>query len=152
MRCGVASVNHLPPPLDHVHLSGINSVLYLSLEIITWSISLKITFPTVNFHLIQLLNSKVNVYCESCIQPYLFLDIPQAGARPEAHLLSASPEQLVFPPASEVMAVSKAEQQGKEMLSIWGAHSTKHMHLKAPVVLGEVRRLCYQRHGRTKSD
>lgn len=73
-----------------------------------------------NFHLIQLLNSKVNVYCESCIQPYLFW-YPQAGARPEAHLLSASPEQLVFPPASEVMAVSKAEQQGKEMLSIWGA-------------------------------
>ena len=30
------------------------------------------------------------------------------------------------------MAVSKVEQQGKEMLSIWGPHSTKHMHLKAP--------------------
>ena len=95
-------------------------------------ISLKITFPTVNIHLIQLLNSTVSVNCESCIQPYLFLDIPQAGARPEAHLLSASSEQLVFPPASEITAVSKAEQQGKEMLSIWGAHSTKHMCLKAP--------------------
>lgn len=85
-----------------------------------------------NVGLIQLLNSKVSVYYESCIQPYLFLDIPQAGARPEAPLLSASPEQLVFSPASEITAVSKAEQQGKEMLPIWGAHSTKHMHLKAP--------------------
>ena len=71
---------------------------------------LKSPCPTVNFQLIQGLDSKVSAYYGSCIQPNLFLDLPQAGAMPESHLLSASSAQLVFLPASEVVAFSKVEQ------------------------------------------
>lgn len=69
----------------------------------------------------------------------------------KSHILLVSPAQLAFPPASEMMALSKVEHEGKESVSIWGpCHTKMCVSLKTRLRSGEVRCLCYQRHVGTK--
>lgn len=134
-----------PPNLfllsHHIDLSGTNSGLYLSLEIITGNTASESPLSNSEHHPIQdwILKS---VLTEKVVFSQIYSWIRYAGAVSEPYVLLVSPAQLAFPPALEMKAVSKGKPQGRRRCPSGNQVVQWSVPLKARLTPGEVRCPC----------